>query len=666
MPKSAYRKNRHIINCVYHSSRSTMPVTSKTIIDENSKLKKPYPLNKYNEKVLSELDDDTNYGPFEQDDELFRRACYMTALRKVNQANQKLNADKIVYAISNMDSDQTGDLRENILSLMADPGASESRFNELYNKIFNKKDAAFQKAKERSMANADVIQSLKKQDTAETSAEEEPIKEELPVEEEPVKEERPAEEMPKPRTNSNAAILAQLKADESASEPKESTELLGDESAQGEAPAPATEEPANQQASDASEEEIPNDTTMLGNDSVDAEPQGTTPASTPEPVAEPTPIVNSEPEPSPEPQPAAAPRTQVHAPADDGPDIPELPEDPRTKYEKVYSAIDAKALSAEQAEEAKSYADVVLSEPDEHPKEFNALTKGGPMAERVIAGLLGTANRQLGYRSDESKPDDRLKFGGRATQSRNTSSVGSTLVMPEGFGAKKTTAMWNQPVITEFGFPFINFSSIALINVLKAKDDESAQNSLLKQMFKDAKDKYGGVWKAIYASPMSLIRQIAHDKGDLCTPCYLKVNGNDLIESEGGDEVEVTPIMYYSVDAEFDDPVSVPRDFIANFYDVIDYTSSSKRTYLKYSGGMTAADFAEETDANGGIPPFYILVPKKALYSRCDVRPGSLFGSLLNIILGRKPCTMVKTILDGKKGCIVMDEAIADAIFADI
>lgn len=647
-----------------------MPVTSKTIIDENSKLKKPYPLNKYNEKVLSELDNDTTYSPFEQDDELFRRACYMTALRKVNQTNQKLNADKIVYTISNMDSDQTGDLRENILSLMADPEASESRFNELYNKIFNKKDAAFQKVKERSMANAEVIQSLKKQDTAETSAEEEPIKEELPVEEKPIKEEPPAEEKPKTHTNSNATILAQLKEAESASEQKESEEILGDESAQGPASAPDTENPASQPAAaEPSEEEIPDDTTMLGNDSVDTEQQCTTPASstgTQEPATEPAPIVNSEPESSPEPQPAEPPRAQVHTPADNGPDIPETPEDPRTKYEKVYSAIDAKAISTEQAEEAKSYADVVLSEPDEHPKEFNALTKGGAMAERVIAGFLGTANRQLGYRSNEAKPDDRLKFGGRTTQSRNTSNVGSTLVMPEGFGAKKTTAMWNQPVITEFGFPFINFSSIALINVLKAKDDESAQNSLLKQMFKDAKDKYGGVWKAIYASPMSLIRQIAHDKGDLCTPCYLKVNGNNLIESEGGDEVEVTPIMYYSVDAEFDDPVSVPRDFIANFYDVIDYTSSSKRTYLKYSGGMTAADFAEETDANGGIPPFYILVPKKALYSRCDVRPGSLFGSLLNIILGRKPCTMVKTILDGKKGCIVMEEAIADAIFADV
>ena len=351
---------------------------------------------------------------------------------------------------------------------------------------------------------------------------------------------------------------------------------------------------------------------------------------------------------------------------DDMPDPPEQESNPREQYDGIYSAIDTMAMSAEQADEAKSYADVVLSEPDAHPAEFAALTKGGKAADRIIAGFLGTANRQLGYRSSDSSPDNRIKFGGRTTQSRNTASARTNLVMPEDFGAKKSATLWNQPVIAEFGFPFLNFSSEALINVLKSGDDDDDRNDRLKKMFKDAKNKYGGVWKAIYASPMSIIRQIATDRGEQCTPCYLKADGNELISSESGNGVTVTPIEYYSVDAEFGEPVSVPRDFLTAFYDVIDYTSASKRTYLRYSDGMTASDFVEAVDENGGIPPFYILVPKKALYSRCEVRPGSLFGSLLNLVLGRKPCTMVKTVLDGKKGCLVMDEKTADSLFATV
>ena len=351
------------------------------------------------------------------------------------------------------------------------------------------------------------------------------------------------------------------------------------------------------------------------------------------------------------------------------PVIDTAPETPTTASDelrnRVYSAIDEKAMTQEQATEAKSYADVVLDDPDAYPKEFAALNDSAKSGA-VSAGFLRTADRRLGFKNTNAS-DDRIKFaGGRTTQSRTGEGARSSFVTPEGFGTKKATVMWNQPVITDFGFPFINFSSEALLGVLNAKTDDEAQNSKLKDMFRDAKKRYGGVWKAIYASPLALIRQIARDKGNRCTPCYLKVDGDELINSESGGDITVTPIQYYSVDASFDKPVSIPRDFVSNFYDVIDYSTSSRRTYLKYAYGMTADDFAEAVDDNGGIPPFYILVPKKAVYSRCDIRPGSLFGSLLNMILGRKPCTLIKSMFDGKKGCLVMEEDIADALFADV
>ena len=370
------------------------------------------------------------------------------------------------------------------------------------------------------------------------------------------------------------------------------------------------------------------------------------------------------------PAPAPAPKpNNTNNQASSAPVIDTAPETPTTASDelrnRVYSAIDEKAMTQEQATEAKSYADVVLDDPDAYPKEFAALNDSAKSGA-VIAGFLRTADRRLGFKNTNTS-DDRIKFaGGRTTQSRTGDGARSSFVTPEGFGTRKATVMWNQPVITDFGFPFINFSSEALLGVLNAKTDDEAQNSKLKDMFRDAKKRYGGVWKAIYASPLTLIRQIARDKGSRCTPCYLKVDGDELINSESGGDITVTPIQYYSVDASFDKPVSIPRDFVSNFYDVIDYSTSSRRTYLKYAYGMTADDFAEAVDENGGIPPFYILVPKKAVYSRCDIRPGSLFGSLLNMILGRKPCTLIKSMFDGKKGCLVMEEEIADSLFADV
>ena len=370
------------------------------------------------------------------------------------------------------------------------------------------------------------------------------------------------------------------------------------------------------------------------------------------------------------PAPAPAPKpNNTNNQASSAPVINTAPETPTTASDelrnRVYSAIDEKAMTQEQATEAKSYADVVLDDPDAYPKEFAALNDSAKSGA-VIAGFLRTADRRLGFKNTNTS-DDRIKFaGGRTTQSRTGDGARSSFVTPEGFGTRKATVMWNQPVITDFGFPFINFSSEALLGVLNAKTDDEAQNSKLKDMFRDAKKRYGGVWKAIYASPLTLIRQIARDKGSRCTPCYLKVDGDELINSESGGDITVTPIQYYSVDASFDKPVSIPRDFVSNFYDVIDYSTSSRRTYLKYAYGMTADDFAEAVDENGGIPPFYILVPKKAVYSRCDIRPGSLFGSLLNMILGRKPCTLIKSMFDGKKGCLVMEEEIADSLFADV
>lgn len=342
---------------------------------------------------------------------------------------------------------------------------------------------------------------------------------------------------------------------------------------------------------------------------------------------------------------------------------------PREEFPYVYNEIDSLAISPEQADEAKSYADVVLNSPEDHPREYDALTGADAyLRTRCIRSMLTTANRRLGYRTPVSRRSrDNVEFsGGVSTQSRNSAYVKNSLIMPTGFGLNRNSVLWNVPVITDFGYPFLNFSSDALMNIIQSKSiDDDIKNDQLKKMFKDAAKRYGGIWKAVYSSPLYLIRMIAQDIGIRCTPKALKIDGQALIDSEPGSTVNVTPIKYYSVDAAYDSSLAVPRDYLTTFYDVMDYSSTSKSMYLRFANGMTDEDFAEETDDNNGIPPFYILVPKKAKYSKCPIRSGSLLGSLLNVILGRKKCTMVKTIFQGKRGCLAMESKTADILFAE-
>ena len=355
------------------------------------------------------------------------------------------------------------------------------------------------------------------------------------------------------------------------------------------------------------------------------------------------------------------------APSEDIADIPE-DTDPRDEYSDVYDEIDRLAISPEQAEEAKNYADTVFNSPDEFERAYAVLTRGPSKARtKCIVGMLATANHHLGYKNTDPKYNpDRVPFdNGTATQAKHNGRVTRSLIMPSGFGTKKNAAIWNTPVITDFGFPFINFSSDAMLGILKAKTDDDIKNDNLKKMFKEASKRYGGIWKAIYASPLTLIKQIAVDTGVKCTAKYLKVNGQDLISSESGESVAVIPIKYYSVDPAYDGAITIPHDFLTAFYDVIDYSTTSKRMYLKYAEGMTEQDFVEELNENNGVPPFYLLVPKAARFSKCQIRSGSLLGSLLNVILGRQKCTMVKTMIQGKRGALAMESRIADLLYAE-
>ena len=233
--------------------------------------------------------------------------------------------------------------------------------------------------------------------------------------------------------------------------------------------------------------------------------------------------------------------------------------------------------------------------------------------------------------------------------------------LPEGFGKPTSAAIWNTPVITDFGYPFLNFSSEAIQHLFKTKDLDDKKRTFknIKKMLKVAKKRYGGIWKAIYGAPLELFKKFASDPGTLCVPNYLKVDADIL--DENSDTVSVAPIKYFSVDPDYQPNVEVPRAFLENFYDVLDFTKAFK-TYVKYADGLTMQEFYEEICDNDGKCPFYLLVPKQAKFSRTDVSTGSLFSALF----GGTRCIMLKTIFKGKRGCFLIDKKSAKNLYSDI
>lgn len=233
--------------------------------------------------------------------------------------------------------------------------------------------------------------------------------------------------------------------------------------------------------------------------------------------------------------------------------------------------------------------------------------------------------------------------------------------LPSGFGQPVSTAVWNTPVITDFGYPFLNFSSEAFTHLFKTKDEDDRKRTFkkIKKMLKEAKKRYGGIWKAIYGSSLELLKKYAADPGKICVPNYLKVD-SDILDSDSA-TVTVTGIKYYSIDTSYEKTVEVPREFLESFYDVLDYTKAFK-TYVKFADGLTAQELADDMADNGGRSQFYLLVPKQAKYSRSDVKSGTLFSALF----GGVKCVMLKTVFRGKRGCFIIDKKASLSLFSDI
>ena len=342
-----------------------------------------------------------------------------------------------------------------------------------------------------------------------------------------------------------------------------------------------------------------------------------------------------------------------------------------TDYPNVVDFIRRSQMSQQQGDDLIEMINDALNDPVGEPESTelaSAVRNFGPSSVALIYDKLDQLDPTRGHKVAPYKQTRNLKFARPSMmQSSKIRSTNTGLVTPTGFGTSINSNIWNKPVITEFGFPFLNVSSDAISHLFKSKGEaQQAAFKKFKKMLKEAVKTYGGIWKAIYKASLDVLKQYASDPGVRCVANMLKVDGEDLLSADLDSTVTVTPINYYSVDTSYNSPTPVPRDYLTTFYDVLDYTKADRSTYLQYADGLTANEFSEEIERNNGIPPFYILVPKKCGFSKCEMKPTGVFGSFINLFSSSKNCVMVKTFFNKRKGCFLMEKRIADALYADI
>ena len=342
-----------------------------------------------------------------------------------------------------------------------------------------------------------------------------------------------------------------------------------------------------------------------------------------------------------------------------------------TDYPNVVDFIRRSQMSQQQGDDLIEMINDALNDPVGEPDSTelaSAVRNFGPSSVTIIYDKLDQLDPTRGHKVAPYKQTRNLKFARPSMmQSSKIRSTNTGLVTPTGFGTSINSNIWNKPVITEFGFPFLNVSSDAISHLFKSKGEaQQAAFKKFKKMLKEAVKTYGGIWKAIYKASLDVLKQYASDPGVRCVANMLKVDGEDLLSADLDSTVTVTPINYYSVDTSYNAPTPVPRDYLTTFYDVLDYTKADRSTYLQYADGLTANEFSEEIERNNGIPPFYILVPKKCGFSKCEMKPTGVFGSFINLFSSSKNCVMVKTFFNKRKGCFLMEKRIADSLYSDL
>ena len=257
-------------------------------------------------------------------------------------------------------------------------------------------------------------------------------------------------------------------------------------------------------------------------------------------------------------------------------------------------------------------------------------------------------NRSTG-RTGDAIPHTNLTGGSTYTAATRTRALGPVEV-PPGFAQENSSVLWDDPVITTMGYPFINFGAPEIYTILKDKDEKR-----VKQAYKKLKKQ---LKKVGMSDPIKVLKDFKNSAGVPCAINRLTVDSSDLLETGNANILAtVYPRAASTIRAAIG-TIPLTRDFIVEMYKVLSPTKGA-RIYMD-TLGMTEDEYADTLNTEGR-PPIYIFIPKEKL--RFKKAPA---GFIARLFTSSKKPTLVESKIGTHSGGFVMPFKTTQILFTEL
>ena len=257
-------------------------------------------------------------------------------------------------------------------------------------------------------------------------------------------------------------------------------------------------------------------------------------------------------------------------------------------------------------------------------------------------------NRSAG-RTGDAIPHTNLTGGSTYTAGTRTRALGPVEV-PPGFAQENSSVLWDEPVITTMGYPFINFGAPEIYTILKDKDEKR-----VKQAYKKLKKQ---LKKVGLSDPIKVLKDFKNSAGVPCAINRLTVDSSDLLETGNANILAtVYPRAASTMQAAIG-TIPLTRDFIVEMYKVLSPTKGA-RIYMD-TLGMTEDEYADTLNTEGR-PPIYIFIPKEKL--RFKKAPA---GFIARLFTSNKKPTLVEAKIGTHSGGFVMPFKTTQILFTEL
>lgn len=257
-------------------------------------------------------------------------------------------------------------------------------------------------------------------------------------------------------------------------------------------------------------------------------------------------------------------------------------------------------------------------------------------------------NRSTG-RTGDAIPHTNLTGGSTYTAGTRTRTLGPVEV-PPGFAQENSSVLWDEPVITTMGYPFINFGAPEIYTILKDKDEKR-----VKQAYKKLKKQ---LKKVGLSDPIKVLKDFKNSVGVPCAINRLTIDSSDLLETGNANVLAtVYPRATSTMQAAIG-TIPLTRDFIVEMYKVLSPTKGA-RIYMD-TLGMTEDEYADTLNTEGR-PPIYIFIPKEKL--RFKKAPA---GFIARLFTSNKKPTLVEAKIGTHSGGFVMPFKTTQILFTEL